>query len=87
MSPAPPFCSMVAPNMALFVMLLAVAAAQAVDRFDVTATAPAEGWNGERTRQMVRTLLASRFGLAAHTETREMRILHTECRERRCARS
>jgi uncharacterized protein (TIGR03435 family) len=45
-----------------------------VDRFDVTATAPAEGWTGERTRQMVRTLLANRFGLVTHTETREMRI-------------
>jgi uncharacterized protein (TIGR03435 family) len=37
----------------------------------VTATAPAEGWTGERTRQMVRALLADRFGLATHTETRE----------------
>jgi uncharacterized protein (TIGR03435 family) len=46
----------------------------AVDRFDVSATAPADGWTGERTRQMVRALLASRFGLAAHTEMREMRI-------------
>lgn len=45
-----------------------------VDRFDVTATAPAEGWTGERTRQMVRALLADRFGLVTHTETREMRI-------------
>ena len=45
-----------------------------VDRFDVTATAAAEGWTGERTRQMVRALLADRFGLVTHTETREMRI-------------
>jgi uncharacterized protein (TIGR03435 family) len=45
-----------------------------VDQFDVTATAPAEGWAGERTRQMVRALLADRFGLVTHTETREMRI-------------
>ena len=45
-----------------------------VDRFDVTATAPAEGWTGERTRQMVRALLADRVGLVTHTETREMRI-------------
>ena len=45
-----------------------------VDRFDVTATAPAEGWTGERTRQMVRALLADRFGLVTHTEMREMRI-------------
>jgi uncharacterized protein (TIGR03435 family) len=45
-----------------------------VDRFDVTASAPAEGWTGERTRQMVRTLLADRFGLITHTEMREMRI-------------
>lgn len=44
------------------------------DRFDVTATAPAEGWTGERTRQMVRALLADRFGLVTHTEMREMRI-------------
>ena len=46
----------------------------AVDRFDVTATAPAEGWTGERARQMVRALLADRYGLVAHTETREMQI-------------
>ena len=45
-----------------------------VDRFDVSATASAEGWSGERTRQMVRALLADRFGLAVHTETREMPI-------------
>ena len=45
-----------------------------VDRFDVSATASVEGWSGERTRQMVRTLLADRFGLAAHMETREMPI-------------
>src|SRR6185503_17754074 len=45
-----------------------------IDRFDVTATAPAEGWTGERTRQMVRALLADRFGLVTHTETREARI-------------
>ena len=45
-----------------------------VDRFDVTATAPAEGWTAERTRQMVRALLTDRFGLATHTESREMRI-------------
>ncbi len=45
-----------------------------VDRFDVTATASAEGWASERTRQMVRTLLAERFGLATHTEMRDMRI-------------
>ena len=44
------------------------------DRFDVSATASAEGWSGERTRQMVRALLADRFGLAAHMETREMPI-------------
>jgi len=45
-----------------------------VDRFDVTATAPAERWTRERTGQMVRALLADRFGLVAHNETREMRI-------------
>ena len=45
-----------------------------VDRFDVSATASVEGWSGERARQMVRALLADRFGLAAHTETREMPI-------------
>ncbi|HET9195807.1 MAG TPA: TIGR03435 family protein [Vicinamibacterales bacterium] len=45
-----------------------------VDRFDVSATASVEGWSGERTRQMVRALLADRFGLAAHMETREMPI-------------
>ncbi len=45
-----------------------------VDRFDIAATASADGWTGERTRQMVRALLADRFGLATHTEMREMRI-------------
>ena len=46
----------------------------AVDRFDISATAPAEGWTGDRTRQMVRALLADRFGLVARTETREMAL-------------
>lgn len=46
----------------------------AIDRFDVSATASAEGWSGERTRGMVRALLTDRFGLAAHMETREMPI-------------
>jgi uncharacterized protein (TIGR03435 family) len=46
-----------------------------VDRFDVSATAPVEGWSGDRIRQMVRALLGDRFGLAVHTETLEMPIL------------
>jgi uncharacterized protein (TIGR03435 family) len=46
----------------------------AVERFDIVATAVAEGWTAERTRQMARTLLADRFGLVAHIEMREMPI-------------
>jgi uncharacterized protein (TIGR03435 family) len=46
----------------------------ASERFDISATAPAEGWSTDRVRQMVRALLADRFGLVAHTETREVAI-------------
>ena len=46
----------------------------ASDRFDIAATGPADGWSTDRVRQMVRTLLADRFGLVAHTETRDVPI-------------
>jgi uncharacterized protein (TIGR03435 family) len=43
------------------------------DRFDVTATTPGNV-NTDAVRGMLRTLLAERFGLVMHTETREMPI-------------
>jgi uncharacterized protein (TIGR03435 family) len=44
------------------------------DRFDILATAAAAGATTDTTRQMLRTLLADRFGLVVHAETREMAI-------------
>ena len=47
------------------------------DRFDIVAKAPegeATGDPGERMRQMLRSLLAERFQLTIHTETRQMPI-------------
>ena len=41
------------------------------DRFDILATA-AGGATGDVVREMLRALLKERFGLALHTETREM---------------
>jgi uncharacterized protein (TIGR03435 family) len=43
------------------------------ERFDILATAPAHA-NGDTTREMLRTLLRERFGLAVHTESREMPV-------------
>ena len=45
-----------------------------VDRFDVVATTPALGSTSDRTRQMLIALLADRFQLIAHMETREMAV-------------
>jgi uncharacterized protein (TIGR03435 family) len=45
----------------------------ASDRFDIVAKPP-EGTGPEQIRPMVRALLADRFKLVAHTETREMPI-------------
>jgi bla regulator protein blaR1 len=47
----------------------------ASDRFDITAKAP-EGVTPAQLRPMMRNLLADRFKLIAHTETREMPIYH-----------
>ena len=47
----------------------------ASDRFDVTAKGP-EGATPEQIRPMMRALLADRFKLITHTETREMPIYH-----------
>jgi uncharacterized protein (TIGR03435 family) len=44
------------------------------DRFDVVAKAPEGEVTADRLRPMLRALLAERFHLAAHTETREMSI-------------
>ena len=44
------------------------------DRFDVVAKAPEEGLNFESMRPMLRSLLADRFKLKAHSETRQMPI-------------
>jgi uncharacterized protein (TIGR03435 family) len=41
------------------------------DRFNVVATVTGQ-WTFQQMREMVRTLLADRFRLAAHTETREL---------------
>lgn len=43
-------------------------------RFDITATAPAAGWTGDRARQMLQSLLADRFKLVTHMETRNLPI-------------
>src|SRR5690348_7990049 len=43
-------------------------------RFDIIATAPAPGWTGDRARQMIRSLLADRFRLVTHEETRNLPI-------------
>jgi len=43
----------------------------ASDRFDITAKAP-DGFSPDQLRPMVRNLLADRFKLKAHMETREM---------------
>jgi len=42
------------------------------DRFDILATAAGGAATSESIRQMLRTLLTDRFGLALHLETREM---------------
>ena len=44
------------------------------DRFDVIAKAPGGDYNGEQMRPMLRALLAERFKLTAHNETREMPV-------------
>jgi uncharacterized protein (TIGR03435 family) len=44
------------------------------DRFDVVAKAPEEGLNFESVRPMLRSLLADRFKLKVHDETRQMPI-------------
>jgi uncharacterized protein (TIGR03435 family) len=45
------------------------------ERFDIMAKAPSGGGRtSDDIRQMLRTLLAERFGLAVHTEARSMRI-------------
>jgi uncharacterized protein (TIGR03435 family) len=44
------------------------------DRFDVVAKAPEEGLNFESMRPMLRSLLADRFKLKVHDETRQMPI-------------
>ena len=44
------------------------------DRFDVVATTSMEGLTADSRRQMLRALLAERFRLTAHTETRELPI-------------
>jgi len=41
------------------------------DRFNVMATVTGQ-WTSQRMREMVRTLLADRFKLSAHAETREL---------------
>jgi uncharacterized protein (TIGR03435 family) len=46
----------------------------ASDRFDVVAKAPEEGINFETMRPLLRSLLADRFKLKVHTETRQMPI-------------
>jgi len=43
----------------------------AVDRFDIAATAPPQT-TSDQNRQMLRALLADRFALITHTETREL---------------
>ncbi|HTM03873.1 MAG TPA: TIGR03435 family protein [Vicinamibacterales bacterium] len=43
-------------------------------RFDITATAPTAGWTGDRARQMIQSLLADRFKLVTHMETRNLPI-------------
>jgi uncharacterized protein (TIGR03435 family) len=43
------------------------------ERFDLLATAPANA-NVDTTREMLRTLLKERFGLAVHAELREMPV-------------
>ena len=44
------------------------------DRFDVLATTTTSAASSETIRQMLRALLAERFGLVVHTEAREMPI-------------
>src|SRR5688572_7326011 len=44
------------------------------DRFDILATTATSGATSETNRQMLRSLLAVRFGLVVHTEAREMPI-------------
>jgi uncharacterized protein (TIGR03435 family) len=44
------------------------------DRFDVVAKAPEGEFNADLMRPMLRSLLAERFKLVAHNETREMPI-------------
>jgi uncharacterized protein (TIGR03435 family) len=46
-------------------------------RFDIAAR-PVDGFAGDasQVRRMVRSLLADRFGLRAHTETRELPVFH-----------
>jgi uncharacterized protein (TIGR03435 family) len=48
----------------------------ASDRFDIVAKAPEGTVGPAQTRPMMRALLADRFKLVAHTETREMPIYH-----------
>jgi uncharacterized protein (TIGR03435 family) len=45
-----------------------------VDRFDIVATAGDEAASSEVIRLMLRTALVDRFGLALHSETRQMPI-------------
>src|SRR6185436_12247670 len=45
-----------------------------VDRFDIVATAGDEAASSDVIRLMLRTALADRFGLALHSETRQMPI-------------
>lgn len=45
----------------------------ATERFDIRAKAPAK-MTGEAEKQMLKTLLADRFGLALHRETRDRRV-------------
>ena len=44
------------------------------DRFDVVAKAPEGEFTADRMRPMLRSLLAERFQLAVHNETREMPV-------------
>ena len=44
------------------------------DRFDVLAKTSEKEWDGGQMRSMVRALLADRFKLVAHTETREQPV-------------
>jgi uncharacterized protein (TIGR03435 family) len=44
------------------------------DRFDIVAKAPDGGFTADLMRPMLQALLAERFGLTSHNETREMPI-------------